>query len=173
MEEMAVASQLSPNFRDAAAYNHYFVARQLDDLNPEGAISEYIKSTEASPDLPPVWNNMGICYQAIDRHEDAYTCLKHTLTLVNNNLLYCGNLATTCLHLARYDEGIEWSKWAVSLYDPTRHTKEEGAEAYSWLFELLFEKGTANGVDPIILEEAYQAISNAYALNPNESRHDL
>ena len=56
-----MASQLSPNFRDAAAFKHFFTAKQLSFNNPEGAISEYIKATEVGPDLAIVWNNMGVC----------------------------------------------------------------------------------------------------------------
>ena len=116
-KEIDYCVNLAPDFREAVAFKHFFVARKLQEYITDAsqALVEYKVAIEACPDLYMIQNNAGLCFFRIKKYQEARTCLGRAAELSPKEPLPQIQLCNLEYQLGEYAKGIETGMRAVAL----------------------------------------------------------
>jgi tetratricopeptide (TPR) repeat protein len=160
LKAIEYAIRLEPDFKEAKAFNHYFTARKLDNIDYSEAIKEYIKAIDICPDIVTFHNNLGAAYSNTKNYVLAE---KSYLKAIEIDPAYCmaySNLCQVCYITGKYQDGVRYGRKAVELLRPTI-VNDHQALAYNNLSWCLWKTGQT--------KEAIEMITKAIALKPEES----
>ena len=118
IKEVEYSARLLPELKEASAFNHLINAIKLESVNSAQALAEYRNAVEDCPDVPIIWNNMGICLYKINNLEEAYKCFQKAITLSPELAIAYSNLAYIMYKYSSYVQGVEMGAKALSLMGP-------------------------------------------------------
>lgn len=90
-------------------------AAQADEFGT--AIHLLRSAADLTPKRPQVWNNLGMCYEAIDQHEQARKAFQRAINLNPEESIYLSNMGQTFLGQGDPDTALKWCERAL-LKDP-------------------------------------------------------
>lgn len=157
MKEIDYSIRLAPDFSEAMAFKHFFLARKLDAVDNAQAMAEYAKAIEACPDIATLHNNLGMCYLNAKRYVQAQACFRKAIELDAGYAMAHSNLCLVLYFQKEYAEGVETGTKAISLMGPAT-LEELQALAHSNLALCLWKSRRKS--------EALEHLNKAIALNP-------
>ena len=158
IKEIDYSVHILPDFKEAQAFSHFFIARKLDSIDHLEALAEYRKAIENCPNIGVFWNNIGLCYYRNNNLIEAYQCYQQALAYSSKLGIAYINMAHVLFKQGNYQQGVEMSEQALSLMgpgDPPLHQ----AEAHNALALCLWKSNRS--------DEALRHSTMAVALAPN------
>lgn len=110
--------RLAPDFGEAVAFKHFFLAQKLGSIDTRQALAEYREAVAACPTIALIQNNLGICYLSCEDLHSAATCFQRTIELDPRFAMAYSNLCLISYQLEKYQQGVEMGGKAVSLMGP-------------------------------------------------------
>ena len=115
---------------------HYY---QFVTGDMEKASQTYELWAQTYPREQVARNNLGIVYENLGQHEKALTEFRASGEVAPPDALYYGNLATTYLHLNRFDEAAATAKQGIAKYP-------DSDDLHFYLYQLAFVQGDTAGM---------------------------
>lgn len=159
VKEIDYALLLDPNFREAKAFKHFFIARKLDKINETEAIKEYETAIQDCPDIAILHNNLGLANYNLRNYSIARICFLKAIEIDPEYLMALSNLCLLSYVTGKYEDGIPYGRKAIELIRPTTLDRFQ-AHAYNNLSLCLWKTGH--------WDEAFQMIDRAIAIQPND-----
>ena len=157
MKEIDYSNRLAPDFRESAAFKHFFLANRLEAVDNAQALAEYRRAIEFCPDVPTLHNNLGNCYLNSQNLAEAQICFQRAIDLDPAYSAAYANLCRIMYEQAEYAKGIELGMKAVSLMGPTTIENYQ-AVAHNILALCLWKSNRK--------PEALEHVKKAIALDP-------
>lgn len=148
---------MEPNFKEAKAFKHFFIARKLDAVDYSEAIKEYSAAIELCPDIATFHNNLGLIYYYSKNYTLSEKKYFTAIEINPNCILAYSNLCLLYYATGKYIEGVSYGRKAVELLRPTT-PEETQAMAYNNLSMCLWKTKQT--------EEAIEMVKKAIALEP-------
>jgi tetratricopeptide (TPR) repeat protein len=159
IKEIGYSLLLDPNFREAKAFKHFFIARKLDSVNYTEAIKEYQAAIQECPDIALMHNNLGLVYYRSKQFSNARNCYLRALEINPEYYITLSNLCLLSYATGNYKEGVQYGKKAIELIRPTI-SDDSQAFGYNNLALCLSKLGQK--------DEAIQMVERAIAIKPTQ-----
>lgn len=160
MKEIDYSARLSPDFREAVGFKHFFHARRLEMVDNAQARAEYAKAIRVCSDIATFHNNLGLCFLRSKQLVEARACYQRAIEMDPNFGLAYSNLCQVMFEEKDYAKGIEVGMKAVSLMGPAT-LEEIQANAHNNLALCLWQSQRH--------PEALEHINKALALAPSNN----
>lgn len=160
MKEIDYALQQDPNFSEAVAFKHCFLAMKIQSIDVKEAIKEYKIAIETCPDIAIFYNNLSVCYGAIKDNNNEEKYLLKAIELNPNSTVSNINVCNFYYNKQNYQEGVKYGRKA--LENLTSSTPEiYQAEAYNLLALCLWKTNKK--------QEAIENSKKALAICPDNT----
>eukprot|EP00892_Ulva_mutabilis_P012887 jgi/Ulvmu1/9971/UM059_0020.1 len=93
-----------------------------DSLDLDGALLKYRVAAAVQPNIPQVWNNVGLCFLGKQRYIAAIACLKRAQYLGPFEWIVCYNLGLVHLNTAQHAAAFNYFSAAINLRPTFAHT---------------------------------------------------
>jgi len=113
-KEMEYAEKTDPEFNEAQAFKHFYIARKLDYVDKNEAIKEYQIAIGKCSDIPVFYNNLGLDYLKIGNKVEAEKNFKKAIELDSNHTMAFSNICELYFETQRYSEGLTYGELGVS-----------------------------------------------------------
>lgn len=118
MKEIDYSIRLAPDFRESAAFKHFFLGRRLASVDITQALVEYSRAVENCPDIATLQNNLGSCYLDLENYAEADRCFQLAINLDPRYGVAYSNLCHLMAVQGKYAKGIDLGNKALSLMGP-------------------------------------------------------
>jgi len=163
IHQLEITLLLSPQMPEALAYKKAFLARKLDDIDPDAAIKEYLDAISICPNLNYIHNNLGALYLKQNNLNFAQHHLTIAYKLFPGSCHTMINLSVLYTKLNDHQKAIKAGEKAISLGNQTSETMY--AMAYAVYSEALWASGKK--------DEAVVAVRKAIALHQDMAYVEL
>lgn len=156
-KEFEYTLKINPDFKEAIAFKHFFLARTLSDVDIEGSIKEYHKAIEACPEISTFHNNLALCYHETKQHSKASETYHRAFELQPDGVIILVNYTLLCFDTKKYDDGVKYGKKAIAAIKPSTKPEIQG---------LAYNNLALNQYESRNKQEAIRNFKKAASLSP-------
>ncbi len=128
--EIEYSNRLAPDFMEAVAFKHFFLAKGLEAVDISQAIAEYKLAVEAFPDSAMLQNNLGQCFIKENNLHEAEHHLRQAIIINDFDVTPYSNLCLLKYTQGEYSIGAEYGEAAIKRIDGATHVIAQ-ASAYN------------------------------------------
>lgn len=151
-------SQFDPNFREAAAFRHFFLALKLKK-DPQEQLNEYRKAIEQCPDIPVFFSNYGLGLLNAKDFKNAELALKKSISLSPHFFLAHNNLSALYTAVKNFSDGLTKADDALQYAFTDKH------QALAYMHRGVALRGLKRNT------EAISSFKRAVVLDPNNPQY--
>jgi tetratricopeptide (TPR) repeat protein len=165
VKEMEYAESLDPEFIEAQAFRHFYLARKLQAVDANEAINEYHEAINLCSDISVFYNNMGLCYSKVGNYAEAEKAYNSATEIDDTSAVAYSNLCALYFKTEHYSAGVEFGEYGVMVLKSSDPDHIKG-DLYNNYALCLWKVGrTKEALSNIKKAIAYQPGNPLYAQN--------